>query len=423
MSVPSLLNVQTTPMTPLVVAATTENSAFHAPNTWTSLPDHKLEKVDFYSKDNITPETGGTIRINIDKQNAKIYFAQLHVKLAPLTCDPINEGLAAKIALSEYTIFAMFDKYTSYHGNKDQETRELEADHLWLKLYPSKDHQDNIRYNINTDGNREGYARTEQELFMDLPVFHSTSGPHSTIYLNKLANEFRYEFKLKPLRQYINMENGQNPRCAKIEVFLRCWMVHVNESERLEFTRQIDGPRGIIYPLLHIERKRHSTARAGESRHVVDISHIKGNAAYFLFTLRKKNEVDRENRHFNYQSWNSFRVLHSGNKEIVPAQSFKENFHDLKRWFTLPVGNNNGPAPGTDIKFESGPYNFGGWSWSLNPMDHHHATGNLPTSNLNNLQFELNTAQLDEDCYIDIYFASHQYIQYKGVEMKKLFEY
>eukprot|EP01132_Coremiostelium_polycephalum_P003853 gene3853-4802_t len=319
MSVPSLLNVKTTPMTPLVVSSDASSSPFHAPNKWTTLPYHKFEKIDLYPKArNITSATGGNL-------------------------SPITATGGTYTRLTNLPLLSMFDTCTIYHGNKDLETIDFDRLHFWLRAYPDRDVQTNIEYNMNHDTSdaMNEYAKGPQELFMDLPVFHSEGGPHASLYMNKLANDFRYEIKLKPISQYV-VTDGTDPKCDKIEVFLRCWMVHINESERVQIVNQINSDGGNIYPITHFERKKLVPIRGIDTTHIIDLPHIKGNITYFFFVIREKADEDSPNapRYFSYLPWHSFCLKHSGNKEIITSQGFKENFQDLKKWFTLPYGSN-----------------------------------------------------------------------------------
>ncbi|EGC35941.1 hypothetical protein DICPUDRAFT_78378 [Dictyostelium purpureum] len=87
--------------------------------------------------------------------------------------------------------------------------------------------------------------------------------------------------------------------------------------------------------------------------------------------------------------------------------------HDIGDYFELPSLK---PNP-----FGSSLYNFGAWSFSLEPMNTHNQSGSCLTSSLHNLQLEVTTKPLTEDYYLDFYSISPQFIQQWSNDIQRVY--
>ncbi|KAM9957342.1 hypothetical protein ACTFIR_011881 [Dictyostelium discoideum] len=231
--------------------------------------------------------------------------------------------------------------------------------------------------------------------------FH-TRATHNAIYLNKTANDYRYEFKLRPMNRWLETDSSSDVVITNMEIYLQGTLVHVPESEKLETIAAIDAPKGIITPLLICEKLPRYVLRAGQLTYKIDISFIKGNYAYYFFQLRNVADVDhvRSPKYERYLPFAKARLLYSSGKEVYPPfEDMSENYSEMKKFFTLP-------APYPNEKGFS-RYNFGGYCWALEPQNQHNKSGSLPTSGLNNLILEVTRKQLQLKIFISTFSLCH----------------
>ncbi|KAM9999521.1 hypothetical protein ACTFIY_004578 [Dictyostelium cf. discoideum] len=408
-------------MSPMDINPDTSDSPFHPMGAWNTLPDFKFEKVKYIPRDAIPYSTGGLVRVTIDAMPVKLFQMDLCVKISAIKTKNQINGVAETGTYWRTVrdcMYNMFEGYTIYNGNSDIETVDFDQrkwEHISHKDQSTHDGDDYMSKNSD-DVTRQDYSANPQFMKLALHNFH-TRATHNSIYLNKTANDYRYEFKLRPMNRWLETDSNSDVVITNMEIYLQGTLVHVPESEKLEIIAAIDAPKGIITPLLICEKLPRYVLRAGQLVFKMDLSFIKGNTAYFIFQLRNVADVDhvRSPKYERYLPFSKARLLYSSGKEVYPPfEDMSENYSEMKKYFTLP-------APYPNEKGFS-RYNFGGYCWSLEPQNQHNKSGSLPTSGLNNLILEVTMKAITtQDIYIDVFFMSSQFIQQQGSKIQRVF--
>lgn len=422
MTVAELLTVHLNAMSTLDKNNDTTTSPFAKINSWNTISDFKFENVKYLPRDSIPFASGGIVRIPIDAVPLKLFHVDLQVRISQIQTKNQINSIAEPGATYWRTVrdcmYNMFEGYTIYNGNTELETVDFDQrkwEHISHKSALQHDHDDYMAGNLD-DATRQTASAGPQFLKLALHNFH-TRQTHNALYLNQTANDYRYEFKLRPMNRWLETNSTSDVVITSIEINLLGTLVHVPESEKVETIAAINAPKGVITPLLICEKLPRYVLKTGQLTHKIDISFMKGNAAYMFFQLRNVADVDnvRSPTYERFLPFAKWRLLYSSGKEVFPPyENMSDNFSDMRKYFELPA-----PSP-TEGGY--GRFNFGGKSWSLEPQNQHNRAGSLPTSGLNNLILEItHKAVTSQDIYIDVFFMSSQYIQEQGSKVQRVF--